>query len=230
MQNTNTPISSVRGSVQALQRAAPRLAVVCSSVVRDGRKPRTASGAATATSAATASRCAVTETPSATIAGADERAGDRADAEARVEARHDRLPEPRSTSGALDVHRHVPGAAAEAEQEQADRRPGATPRASRSPAVARPAARDQRHHADRARGAEPGDDEAGERHRDQRADRDRQQHEAELLRVELEPVADLRDPRRPAREREAAEDEDGVDGAGGAREVHGRTTSIPACS
>ena len=38
--------------------------------------------------------------------------------------------------------------------------------------------------------------------------------------VELERVADLRDPRRPAREREAAEDEDGVDGQRGAAQAH----------
>ena len=44
----------------------------------------------------------------------------------------------------------------------------------------------------------------------------------ELLRVELEPVADLRDPRRPAREREAVEDEDGVDRVHRPARGHGR--------
>ena len=64
--NTNTPISTVRGSVHALSgfRRSPSSAGAWPS----GRKARTATGPATATIAATATRWTAAETASATIA------------------------------------------------------------------------------------------------------------------------------------------------------------------
>ena len=51
---------------------------------------------------------------------ADRSTRNRADAEARVEARHDRAAQALLDLRALDVHRDVPRAVADAEQEQAD--------------------------------------------------------------------------------------------------------------
>ncbi len=138
--------------------------------------------------------------------GADERAGDAADAVAGVEARHDRAPEPPLDGRRLDVHRDVPGAPGEAEGEQADHdRQHADQVAEGDRRDA--GADDDRHHLDRAARAEAVDDRAGERQRQQRARGDREQHEAERGRAQVQVVAHLRDPRGPAREREAGCDE-----------------------
>ena len=84
------------------------------------RNQRTAHGTVDATSAATISRCTVTETPSGDHRRTEQRAGDGSDAEAGVEPRHDRAPEPLLDERALHVHRDVPGAVPRAEQEQPD--------------------------------------------------------------------------------------------------------------
>ena len=85
-----------------------------------GGSARTASGTPIATATPTTRRCAVTGTSERDHRRADQRAGDRAEAEPGVEARHDRAAEALLDERALDVHRDVPGAVAEAEQEQAD--------------------------------------------------------------------------------------------------------------
>ena len=70
MQSTNTPMSSVRGSVQAAsarRRGVPLPGAGWSAVRAAGRKWRAAVGTATATARAAAIRCAVTGTCSATM-------------------------------------------------------------------------------------------------------------------------------------------------------------------
>ena len=114
----------------------------------------------------------MTETPSGDHRGAEQRSGDGADAEAGVEPRQDRAAEALLDERALDVHGHVPGAVAEAEQEEADDDRDD----SHSIAEGRgrePDAAEDRHGGDRARGAEPCDDRPRQRQGDQRARRDR---------------------------------------------------------
>jgi hypothetical protein len=145
-------------------------------------------------------------------------AGDRAGAEPRVEAGHDRPAQVALDPRALDVHRDVPAAVAQPEEEQPGHDEGHRARgAERGDRQAD--GHDHGHDGDGARGAEPRDDEAGERQGHDGAQGDGQEDEAEAPRGELEPVADLRDPRGPARERDAAADEGGVDGEGGAAQV-----------
>ena len=62
----------------------------------------------------------MTETPSGDHRGAEQGAGDGADAEAGVEPRQDRASEALLHERSLDVHRHVPDAVADAQQEEAD--------------------------------------------------------------------------------------------------------------
>ena len=64
-----------------------------------------------------------------------------------------------------------------------------------------------------ARGADPGDHDAGQRHRDQRAGRHREQDQAERRGRRLQLITDVGDAGRPTGEREPAGDEDGEDGA-----------------
>ena len=150
-----------------------------------GRKPRTASGTPTPTSTATASRCTVTGTSQGDHRGADQRAGDGADAEAGVEARHDRPAQPAFDHRALHVHRDVPGAVGRS-RTRTGRRPPARrrPGSRRRPRPA-PTRQQHGHRGDRAAGAEPGDERAGQRQRDHRAGGDGEQHQPELGRGEV---------------------------------------------
>ena len=93
--------------------------------------------------------------------GADQRAGDRADAPPGVEPRHDRLAEQAFDEGSLHVHPDVPGAVAEAEEEQpGGHRPDAELVAGAD--QEQPGGEHRRHRGDRAPRARAGDTSAPE--------------------------------------------------------------------
>ena len=135
--STITPIRSVRGSAR---RARPRCGA-----------PRALSRrAGTTGTCATPARCASRTTATRWASGrhgqldqqhAEQGADDRAAAEAGVEARHDRAPQAALDLGALDVHRHVPDADAEAvDEEPGDRQRQHVPRPSAAASIPRVAA------------------------------------------------------------------------------------------
>ncbi len=137
---------------------------------------------------------------------------DRPDAEAGVELRHDRAFQSLLDRGALHVHRHVPGAVAETDQCDADHdRDGADQHAE-----------GQHHQTDRqadghgghaATRAEPGHDDAGQRHRDHGTQPAGQQDQPQGRRTGVQLVADRGEPRRPAGKTEPAADERDGDGS-----------------
>ena len=151
----------------------------------------------------------MTETPSEHHRGAEQRPGDGSDAEAGVEPRQDRAPEALLDERPFDVHGDVPGAVADAEQEEPDDDRGhARPVAERRRGESDRA--EDRHDRDRAGRAQPRDDRPGERKGDQRACRDREQQQAEAGRAQAQAVSHLRNARGPAREHEAGAEEDVV--------------------
>ena len=68
----------------------------------------------------------------------------------------------------------------------------------------------------------PDDDHAGQRDGHRRADGDAQQDQAQHAGGHVQPGPDLRDPRRPAREREPGGQEGHPDGVAGAADLRGR--------
>ena len=136
------------------------------------------------------------------------RARDRAERPRGVEPRHDRAAQLALDLGALDVHRDVPEAGADAVEEQPDRagrrRPGRT--------RAEPGQQQPHRRADRAGpddGARRGalDQRAGGRQRQHRPGRDGEQEQAEGAVVEREPFPEVRDPGDQGGEQEAVERE-----------------------
>ena len=120
MASTITPIMSVRGSVQAFRAWLGGASSACGSTAQEA-----AHGGATEQRHEHADDTDVPADadPERTSRSAPiGRAGHRAQAERGVEARHDRAVQEALDLGALDVHRDVPGAGAETDQEQARRR------------------------------------------------------------------------------------------------------------
>ena len=108
----------------------------------------------------------------------EERPGDRAEAEPGVEARHDRAALTLLDLRACDVHGDVPGPVAEPHEEQADDHGRHTVRVPDRDGREADGQQD-RHREDRARRAQPGDDDAGDGQGDDRADGEGQQDQAE---------------------------------------------------
>jgi hypothetical protein len=126
----------------------------------------------------------------------------RAQAEAGVEAGHDRPPEPALHVGALDVHGHVPRAVAHARQHQT----GTGQRDRRERRTA--AQKDQAEHHrpgtehDRPRRSQPLDQRSGERDGGDRRHRQAEQEQAEAGRGQVQIVTHGGGPGEPARVRE----------------------------
>ena len=181
MASTMTPIMRVRGSVQALSAWLGRASL---GVRLDGQEP--AHGGGTEQRDEHGDRPDVPADAQADERheGADGRAGDRAQAERGVEARHDRAAQQPLDLGALDVHRHVPGAGAQPDQEQADRRDRhRLQHADADGDQQQPGRLEQRGPDHHAAGAEPLHGPTGRGQRDDRPDRHRQQQQPELRRA-----------------------------------------------
>ena len=192
-----------------LERMARRLVVRMRGAVTV-RKPRTAHGLADPDHDRDEQEVHGDRDAGGDHAGTEQRPGDGSDAEAGVEPRQDRPPQALLDERPLDVHGDVPGAVADAEQEQPDddredshavaqRRDRETDRA------------EDRHDRDRAGGAQPRDHRPSQRQGDERARRHGQQQQAEAGRAEVQAIAHLRDARGPACKREAGAEEDVVD-------------------
>ena len=141
--------------------------------------------------------------------GTDARAEHGADAPRGVEAGHQVLPGFALDDVAGHVHRDVPDATPRTDDEQHGRqhREVGRERERRVGEAARCDAGDE----DRAR-PDPGDQPAGERHRDQRPDGDEQQREAEATLVGVQVVPHRRDAGRPGGEQHPVGGEHDPDG------------------
>ena len=204
-------------------RARPRAARAPAGTRARRRRPRGAPSRPVAAS------CSCTSTPVAAAPAPSSAPATVPDAEAGVEARHERAGQSALDVRGLDVHRHVPGADAEAGEHQTGAgqrhgRPGQAARDEQQPDG------DQAHAGQhRPRGAEPGDERAAGRQADDGADGQAQQEQAELAVAQAERLAHGGQPGDPAGEGHAVEGEDEGDGDPCAlgrllvgRAVHGR--------